>query len=255
VFDVKDGVAAEGRTGPPGAVGFASGPGSYRWVYLPAADGDKGADRVRLPVGTTGGQDVEFPRVRLATRTDMERLGIPGPYALVEVSVNDGRGSPGGEAFVASRLRLLERPDGGLRVGPKVEELRKKFEEFEAGQTEAVARAVRGLAEQELGGRPLTGPRETTRRVRVTWLSESDRLRVEFRTRVTDGEYKTGKGTEPSGGPRPARGPGRSPAGGRFGTMLGVEFGMAYEVFEDGKLAASEPIPLSAFRRDIPAPR
>src|SRR6185436_12909452 len=116
-----------------------------------------------------------------------------------------------------------------------------------------------------LGDQKATGPRETADLMFVTWLEDKERLRVHFRTKVSDGKYNfVGGGARPDfplplppikdgairGGlrqlpPPPIKDglrqpppPPREEFKVRVGTMFGVEFGAAYEVAKDGKLVA-----------------
>jgi hypothetical protein len=63
-------------------------------------------------------------------------------------------------------------------------------------------------------GKP-TGPKETAEVMLVTWAAETERLRVTFRTTVTDGAYQFGNGAEVRDPPAlPALPP---PGGGGYG--------------------------------------
>src|SRR5437868_1727544 len=69
VWDIKEVMSTEGRTGPAGAVGFASGKNRYRWVYVQCGQERSDVDEVTLPVGKTAGQTRRFASVCLATAT------------------------------------------------------------------------------------------------------------------------------------------------------------------------------------------
>ena len=104
-------------------------------------------------------------------------------------------------------------------------------------------------------GKP-TGPKETAEVMLVTWMAEAGRLRVTFRTTVTDGAYQYGNGVElrdppalpvipaaPPGGAAPA--PPARLEGTRFGTSFGVEFGRQYDLTKDA-------VQISSSRRLLP---
>jgi hypothetical protein len=262
VTDVKDAMAAEGRTGPTDAVGFASGLGSYRWAYLPCKDTPDDADTISVRVGEPPGKQIRFAEVCVATKPRLMKYGIAAPYTLVELEVNDGLGSSDGDdKFKCSSLRLVEGTEEySLRVAGVVSSLENQFKIYVKEQEDVITKAMKDLTTEVLGSRPLTGPRETSQHVYVTWLSDRDRperdcLHVEFRTRVADGDFKYGKGIEHGrfAGKTPA--PEQEKRGSRYGTIVGVEFGMIYEISKTGKLQKSEAIPLRTFHREIPPPR
>jgi hypothetical protein len=254
VADINPLIAVEGRSGPPGAAGFAVGADGYRWFYLQSPEG--AADTVKIGVGKGGAEKKSFPGVHIARAADLERLKITGKYTLAEVEVNGGLGSPAGaDSFVVSKLRMLDgTSEYPLHVAEKVRELEKQFDGYEKEQAGLIDRTMKELAEQKLHGRPPTGPQESSRQVRVTWLPEKELLRVEFRTRVTNGDYKYSKGMERSIGPRPAS-PQPRPTGSRFGTMFGLELGVVYEVSKRGELEHTLPRESATFSRELPPPQ
>src|SRR5262249_24392021 len=99
--------------------------------------------------------------------------------------------------------------------------------------------------------------------VHVSWLPETQTLRVHFRTKISDGAFQTGQGIERDQFPLPPikRGPADSPArpqpvieGIRFGTMYGIEFGVAYEVTPAGKVERTRLLPIEALQKELPPP-
>jgi len=246
---------AEGRTGPADAVGFARGTSSYRWVYLRRPDGSKDADTIALPVASGGSKEKEFANVALATSADLRRLRIAAPYALVRVKVNEGLGSPAGaDSFLASDIQELDgTPEYPLKTAAVVKRCQGEFAKFVAEQKEPAEAALQALAVKVLGERKPTGPRETAQRVLVTWLPENERLRVELHRQITDGLFRTGRGT--------TRGPGQVPIkgvptpGSRYGTLFGVELAVVYEISKTGDVEHTERMPLRTIVKEIPPPR
>ena len=168
-------LTTQGRKVPQDTIGFASGFGGYRLVYLPCAEnkeaksGPDALDAVRLPVGN--GERKAFAHVCLGTRADLNRLGIRDPYALVEVDVNGGLGSSeSADAFAVTGP--LHRLDGTeaypLEVSDKVHGLRRQYDKSLEEQKDAINRALDKVAHSALGSRPLSGPRETHQHIFVT---------------------------------------------------------------------------------------
>jgi hypothetical protein len=257
VTDIKDAMAAEGRSGPPGAVGFAFGRSPYRWVYLPCEGKSEDASTITLPVGSIPGEERQFKDVCVATQASLKSLGFTAPYSLVEVEVNDGLGSPANaDKFKASQPRLLEGTDAyHLRVSDVVRDLKERYKAYLEGQRQEIDKAINHLAIDELKKQAPTGPRETSDQIYVTWVMERDFLRVEFRTRVVDGFFKYGKGIEQGPTQLQFR---RSPTqkrGSRYGTIIEAELGMIYEVSRAGDLERSEPVPLGISHQELPPPQ
>jgi len=250
--DIQRSTAAEGRIGPPNAIGFVAGPGSYRWLYLRNQGKSDESESVTVPVGPEA-EKKRFTNVRLTTVDDLKRLGEDA-YALVVVEVNEGLGSPkGADSFVASTIRRIDGGDGyPFNVGREVANLRDRYQTNIKNRSSELAAALEKLAREVLGTRPMTGPRETETSTYVTWLADQNRLRIDFRTRVTDGAFGYGSGIE--------QGTGRAGApadkrGARFGTLVGVEAGEAFEVSPTGKVERDTPLPLRTFTYEFPRPR
>jgi hypothetical protein len=259
VTDVKEAMAAEGRHGPAGAAGFAYGPGSYHWIFLPCDAKADQATAVKVHLGTNPLEVKVFENVCPATEELLTRkpLHIKTPYTLVKVTVNDGLGSPSGDdRFVAFDTEVVEGTEAyPLRVTDEVRSREKDYKEYLDGQKEMIGKTMEQLATEVLGKRAPTGPRETNQRAFVTWLPEDERLRIELRTRITDGEFKYGKGIERGPVAKGLPPPKSDKAGTRYGTMFGLEIARVYEVSKRGKLERSESLPLKVFSKEIPPPR
>jgi hypothetical protein len=97
----------------------------------------------------------------------------------------------------------------------------------------------------------------------VTWLPESERLVVRFRTQMTDGDYKYGNGINidlpaPPVANGPAKGGAavapRLPNGLRYGTQFGIEFGAQFEYTKAGKLDRVKTLSIESFTKELPMP-
>ena len=95
----------------------------------------------------------------------------------------------------------------------------------------------------------------------VTWRPEAKRLRVHFRTTISDGEYKYAGGVNIDLGPRATRKEPTAKAGSsvrqyglRYGTQFGIDFGTAYEVAPSGKIEKTLTLPIANFTNEIKEP-
>ncbi|MBA4067451.1 MAG: hypothetical protein C0501_27835 [Isosphaera sp.] len=261
--DVAPAVALDGRSGPPDAMGFGRDGLSYRWVYLPA-DANPLITNLTLPVGVKGDKKAVFPALDMANPKTAKAAGVKALYALVEVEVNNGEGSPASEGFVATKVKVLDgTKDYPVDVAATVERLRKAHREYVAGQQKAIDAGMEAARKKALGDGKPTGPKETAEVMLVTWVAETERLRVTFRTTITDGEYQFGNGAEvrdPPALPVLPQPGGAAPVpparleGARFGTGYGVEFGRAYEVAKSGELVRTRTLAVDGFKRVLPPP-
>jgi len=275
VGDVSAMMGQEGRSGPPDAMGFSAAGNSYRWMYVPVSEHVL-INNLMVPVGEKGEQKKTYPTLSMASPTTVKRWGIDAPYALVECEVNDGQGSPAIESFVATNMKRLDgTKDYPLKVADVVADLRKRYQRYRHEEQKAIDAALAEEQKSALKDRQPTGPRETTELFYLTWLPQTQHLRVHFRTRISDGAYQLGGGINgrpiplplPPGrrkevAPRPAPvapvavrrpPPPRFPQV-RYGTTFGVEFGIAYEVNKKGKVDKILKLPFEGFHSEIPPP-
>jgi hypothetical protein len=267
--DVAAMMGQEGRGGPPDAMGFSADGCSYRWVYTPA-NGASLIQNLQVKVGEKGDATVVYPALNMANAETVKPWDIKVPYALVEVEVNDGKGAPADESFVGTHMkRLDDTKDYPLLVSEVVAELKKRYGDRVKDMQKGIDAAMDDQAKAVLKERKMTGPRETSDLMYVTWLPDSESLSMRFRTTVTDGAYQYGNGVAPvdlppfvkpkEGKEAADRAPPRLPPpgpgiGGRFGTQIGVEFGAAYEVSKTGKLVRVQTLPIQAFQKELPPP-
>jgi hypothetical protein len=237
-----------GRSGPADAYVFSSDGHSYRWIYVPNPEKPQ-VTNLRVPVGDKG-QTRTYPALSLANPGNVAQWEVKAPYALVRVQVNSGEGSPPGDSFVATEMKPLDgTKEYPLRVADVIAELRKRYAAHVKGQDKAVHDAMDAAQKKALKDRKPTGPRETQEVMYVTWLTKAERLRVHFRTRLTDGEFQYA-----GGGAAPAGKPPRVMPRIRYGTAFGVEYGMAYEVSKNGEVVHTEALPIETFRQVLPPP-
>jgi hypothetical protein len=262
----------EGRYGPANQLVFASGGGSYRWVYVPSGNGS--IRNLQVPVGQKGNVQI-FPSLDMANPKSVAFWGIKQPYTLVEVQINNGQGSPAGDSFVATNMKALDgTKDYPIQTTEVVNQLKKRYADYVKEQNKAIEKAMTEAGTKYLKGRKATGPREKTELMYLTWLPDSKTLRAHFRTKVSDGAYTWVQGgIRPRPIPLP---PGKKPGAQdpnspffaafppppppnfkiKVGTTFGVEFGMAYDVPLAGglKAAQTQVLPIQSFVQELPPP-
>jgi hypothetical protein len=202
VADALEMTHQEGRYGPPDAFAFSAGGNSYRWMYVPVAD-KPFITNFRVPVGEKGDQFVTYPGASLATAQTAAHWGIKAPFALVEVEVNEGLGSPPVEGFVATKMKRLDgSEDFPLKLPEVVADLRRMYKRYLGEQQGAVTAALDKAEKDALKDRKPTETRSTSQMFYLTWLPEEQRLSVRFRTRITSGSFQEKRVPIP-GNPRP----------------------------------------------------
>src|SRR5258706_9851538 len=100
-------LSTEGRSGPKDQLCFGRNGCSYRWVYVPVEKNPL-IGRLNIRIGETGTQVKAFDKLSMANAGTLKQWDVPGTYALVEVEVNDGLGSPPDDSFVATKMRRLD---------------------------------------------------------------------------------------------------------------------------------------------------
>jgi hypothetical protein len=249
----QDVLAQEGRRGPADAFCLGCGEGSYRWMYVPVRKKwIIGGLNVR--VGPKGDTVKRFMGLSMADPKTVQQWDVAGPYALVEAEVNGGAGAPPGESFVATHLRVLDgSKDYPLHVGKVIEDLRRQFQVHLKLEEDAVGRGLSDARERVPAGHKLTPGREQTETLFVTWLPETQQLRVVFQARITEKALPT----VPPPPPPPAvdTGDGRPPDPPvHAGVQLGVELGMTYDVSKRGLVDASRAVPLRPYQKELLTP-
>ena len=275
VGDVAAMMGQEGRSGPADAMGFSANGNSYRWMYVPPTDKVM-INNLAVAVGEKGDQKKLYPRLSMASPTTVKQWDIDVPYALVEVEVNDGLAAPAIEGFVATRMKRLDgTKDYPLKIVDVVADMRKRYRRYLQDEKKTIDAALDKEAKETLKDKKPTGPRETTELFYVTWLPQSQHLRVHFRTRISDGAYQYSEGgmrrgpfplpVPPNGKPGGAQGAALPPLPlppppppprfrVRYGTTFGIELGMAYEVDKKGKVDKISTLPIEGFHQEIPPP-
>ena len=189
-------------------------------------------------------RDKIYPHVNVANREAVKQWGIHVPYALVEVEVNSGLGSPGDDGFfVATHMRRLDgSKDYPLDVVQVVQDLRQRYRDYVQGEQKAIDAAMAEAQKTALGNVKLTGPGETQEQMYATWLTEEQQLQVRFYTKISEGAvgYEPCPGT-PSIAPTPNR-----PCSGP-GAVFGVKFCAGYDVTKDGKVVVIWKRPVEEF--------
>ena len=262
VGDAGPVLAIEGRAGPADQLCFAAAGGSYRWVYVPV-EANATIGRVMIPVGPTGERKL-FENLSLASTNTVKRWDISSPFALVEVEVNGGAGSPVADAFVATSMRRLDgTKEFPLKVDEVIPDLRKRYRDYLSEKASSIDESMNEAIRTPLGQRKLTGPREKNDVMFVTWLPEREQLRVSFRTTIVDGEYLYANDIRIDLGRTTARGApnapttlpaSRVPDGFRYGKQFRTEIGVAYEVSKTGNVVSTSILPVETTKHDLSPP-
>jgi hypothetical protein len=282
VYDAQPVLSSEGRSGPGDQLCFSANGNSYRWVYVPVTEKPR-ISNLRVPVGDKeNAQFVVFPALDMASPRTVAPWGVTSHYTLVEVEVNNGLGSPKNDSFVATKMKVLEGTNEyPLRTADVIKALKERYAAHVKGQGKATDSALTEAQKKALKDGKATGPREQAELMYVTWLPQAERLRVHFRTKITDGQYtyieipdrrlpppplklpdngKLLNDQVPPPPPPPPPGqvgkvqPPPPPLKRRFktGVSFGIEFGMAYEVDKAGKLVRTQGLPIESFEHRLP---
>jgi hypothetical protein len=254
-------LSMEGRSGPPDQLVFSSNGASYRWVYVPTMENPT-ITNLQVPVGENGAVQV-YPALTMANPRSVVPWGVREPYSLVEIQVNSGMGSPRNDSFVASQFKVVEgTKQFPLQVGKVLAEVKQLYAERTKKNEADTEKAMTAAAKKALGDRKLTGPRERSDLMYVTWMPEVEQLRVHFLTKISDGAFTTMMG----GGalirdpelPVPPRAKTKAapikPQPYKVGTAVGIEFGVAYVVSKEGKVLHTETLPIESFTQQLQPP-
>ena len=216
---------------------------------------------LRVKVGEKGTQVKQFDKLSMANPETVKQWDVPGTYALVEVEVNDGLGSPPDDSFVATKMRRLDgSQEFPFKVDEVISDLKRKYDDHLREQARPIDTGMAKAAADALKDRKATGPRERSDLMFVTWMSDTERLRVHFRTTITDGEYQYANGIKIDVGnvrstaPAGVAAPPRLPNGLKYGKQFGVELGLAFEVSKSGKVEKILTLPLEAFQKNLQQP-
>ncbi len=254
-------LSMEGRSGPPDQLVFSSNGASYRWVYVPTMENPT-ITNLQVPVGENGAVQV-YPALTMANPRSVVPWGVSEPYTLVEIQVNSGMGSPRNDSFVASSFKVVEgTKQFPLKVGKVLAEVKQQYADRLKKTEVDIEKAMAAAAKKALGDKKLTGPRERKDLMYVTWMPETEQLRVHFLTKISDGAFTTMMG----GGalirdpelPVPPRAKPRAapfkPQPYKVGTAFGIEFGVAYVVSKEGKVLHVETLPVETFTQEMQVP-
>jgi len=272
VSDVVAKMQHDGRGGPADSMGFSVDNSSYRWVYVPVAAPDAIIQKLQVPIGEKGDRVQVYPLLNMANARTVKQWNIEAPYSLVEIEVNNEQGSPAGESFVGTKMTRLDGTKAyPIDVTATLADLKKRHAEWKKEHKGKLDEALMAAQKKAIKDRKPTGPQETQELMYMTWLSDSKRLRVAFRTTITDGDYRyVGGGVGPDPIPLPVP-PGKLPPPPqgfaafppppprdlprvRTGTSFGIEYGVAFEVTASGKIDRILTLPPEPFVHELPVP-
>src|SRR5262245_34664402 len=157
--DAQPTLGLEGRSGPPDQLCLGYSGGSYRWMYVPQKENPL-IGSLNIAVGNQG-ERKRFDNLSMATAQTVAQWDVKGKYALVEIEVNGGLGSPAVDAFVATRMRQLDgTKEFPFRIDDVIEDLRKKYEQQLKDQVRQVDIAMEKAASEALKDRKAPGQRD-----------------------------------------------------------------------------------------------
>jgi hypothetical protein len=187
-------LAHEGRFGPGNQVCLSVDGYSYRWIYVQTDDAN--AMIQNLTVLTKSGGPQVFPRLNIASAREVARWNVV-PDALVEVEVNDDKGSQVSDSFVATEMRRLDGTRNyPLNVSKVLADSRNQWDKWYKDQAKVVAAKMTEAQKKAIGERKPNVPRNEQLLQYVTWMSESKRLQVRYLLRVSEGEVQQNQGGE-----------------------------------------------------------
>ncbi len=220
------------------ALSFSTAGHNYRAVFIPVSSHPTGRD---LTVRTADGGTRFYALVdNAAPRT----APVKGPYAVVELEVNDGEGATDDNRYpiVATKVRPLDGTPGyPASTSAIMEALQARHERFAGSQAadadSILARLATALPPRFVVDRAL---RTSWTATYATWLPDLRLLRVHFATRWID------TATDQAWTPPPWDGT-RHPIERPPQQRVGAELGSAYDVSPDGHLARVGRLPLAAW--------
>lgn len=214
-----------------------------RWIHVPV-DADPSFS-LKVPVGAKGELHT-YPKLRAANLELLKRWDLKERYALVEVEVSEGQGTPAGaEALVVTGMKVLDgSKDFPIRLAEVVSALERKYEAALADrEKEIVAGLEKAHADVTANVRDEAIAKDTRRRGRalqlvyVTWMEETKRVSVRFLTRIEGGVLVGAEGG----------------TGARFrmpSLAWGVELGLCYEVSPAGKVEKVLTLPAGPYKQE-----
>jgi len=242
VGDTGAALAAEGRAGPADAVLFSRDGTSYRWLYLTAKRDERG-EPVTVEVGAKRGEEQTFENAVFATSEILSRRGITALYAVVEVQVNAGKGSPATDRFVATKLRLLE---GTPDFPPRTENLVQNA--LQRCRAEPPSEEAEHLFKR-LGQEALPGNAPFERNLlitpHITWLSQERSIDVSCSIALIGQERRPSIGIVPEEFSR-IGGIGTS------GMQFGVTWSRSFAITATGRVDLKTETPIVPFSHMVP---
>jgi hypothetical protein len=266
-------LSTEGRSGPADQLVFSNSGNSYRWVYVPTQDNPQ-IMNLQVPVGDKG-EKVVYAALNMANPRSVLPWAVTVPYALVEVEINGGRGTPVNDSFVGTSIRVLDgSKEFPLKVVAVVKQVKERYADYVAKQQKTIDQAMKDAAAKSLNGKAPTGPREKKELMYLTWLPDTNTLRAHFKTTISDGAYtivnngpifprdppplklppKGGAKIPPADDPAAARVVRPKGFTVKTGTTFGIEFGQAFIVNKKGEVVGTEELPIESFTQQLNAP-
>jgi hypothetical protein len=250
VSGVGSALHAEGRSIPDDAVLFSRDHDSYRTIYVPSLDS---SETVTLPVPSEDGTQQIIARKRfegyaLARLALLRPLKVNDGFAIVDVEVNGGRGSPTGvDRFAATKMRQV---DGQLDGYPfsaaaairRAEEICASHDLMDEVQNKAL-----DLLSKATGRTPPLKPGTPSLQMHATWNSHAEQIEAKCIVQATLAEHETGEGTKSTQGN--STGFGRA-----WGFKATVSTGLLFTISRMGEVSVTGSLPLMRDIQEIKPP-
>jgi hypothetical protein len=240
---------AEGRSIPDDAVLFSRDHDSYRIVYVASPDT---TETITLPVPSQeGGRSIARERFQGYA---LARLGLLRPlldndgFAIVDIEVNGGRGSPSADRFAATKMRRVDGSPDGYPFSAAAAMTRAK--EICASQVlDDVQNLASDLLSKTIGQTLSSKPGTPTFNMHATWASQAEQIEVECVVQANRAEHETGEGAKST--KIDSIGPVRA-----WGFEATVSTGLLLTISRVGEVLVAGRLPLTRDVREIkPPPR
>jgi hypothetical protein len=250
VSGVGAALRAEGRSIPDDAVLFGRDHDSYRTIYVPLPDS---TETVTLPVPSEERDSQRIVRERFQGYA-LARLALLRPvyendgFAIVDVEVNGGRGSPAGvDRFAATKIRRVDGSPDGYLFSAAAAMRRAKEICASHGLMKDVQNLASDLLSTTSGQAPSSKPSTPTLHMHATWNSQAEQIEAKCIVQATRAEHEAGEGTKSTQGN--STGSGRA-----WGFEATVSTGLLLTISRAGEVLVTDRLPLTRDVREIKPP-
>lgn len=169
---------------------------NYKYIYIPDSSLEKEFEGLNLAVTDKkiGKIEKRFLSLSRGRVKNLKQFGIDTDYSLVELTINNGEGSPAAqkiESFVANSIKRLDKTkEYPLDITKTVEEAKSDYFSYLYLQKSMLTGSLNELMEEEKklhGYEPQIKTVEINSWMYITWLNEQEQLNIRF---VSSTSYK-----------------------------------------------------------------